>query len=80
MDELTTGLDPSARSDVWNYIRQLQQTTGMTVFMTTHLLEEADHADRIAILHEGELVALDKPEALRRGIRRRRHCDYCQRS
>ena len=65
MDEPTTGLDPSARSDVWNYIRQLQQTTGMTVFMTTHLLEEADHADRIAILHEGELVALDKPEALR---------------
>ena len=68
MDEPTTGLDPSARSDVWNYIRQLQQTTGMTVFMTTHLLEEADHADRIAILHEGELVALDKPEALRREL------------
>ena len=40
----------------------------MTVFMTTHLLEEADHADRIAILHEGELVALDKPEALRREL------------
>ncbi len=65
MDEPTTGLDPSARSDVWNYVRQLQQSTGMTVFMTTHLLEEADRADRIAILNEGELVALDQPDALR---------------
>lgn len=65
MDEPTTGLDPSARSDVWNYVHQLQQSTGMTVFMTTHLLEEADRADRIAILNEGELVALDQPDALR---------------
>ena len=65
MDEPTTGLDPSARSDLWNYIRRLQQSTGMTVFLTTHLLEEADQADRIAILNEGELVALNKPEILR---------------
>ncbi len=68
MDEPTTGLDPSARSDVWNYIGQLQQSTGMTVFMTTHLLEEADRADRIAILNEGELVALDQPESLRSAL------------
>jgi len=65
MDEPTTGLDPSARSDLWNYIRQLQESTGMTVFLTTHLLEEADHSDRIAILNEGEMVALNKPDILR---------------
>ena len=65
MDEPTTGLDPSARSDLWNYIRQLQESTGMTVFLTTHLLEEADHSDRIAILNEGKMVALNKPDILR---------------
>ena len=68
MDEPTTGLDPAARSDVWNAIRNLQASTGMTVFMTTHLLEEADRADRIAILNHGSLVALDAPSVLRREL------------
>jgi ABC-2 type transport system ATP-binding protein len=65
LDEPSTGLDPAARSDVWDYLRQLREQDGVTVVLTTHLLEEADKADRIAILDRGKLVALDTPDALR---------------
>jgi ABC-2 type transport system ATP-binding protein len=65
MDEPSTGLDPGARADLWQYLNRLRDSFGVTVVLTTHLLEEADKADRIAILNEGELVALDTPEALR---------------
>jgi ABC-2 type transport system ATP-binding protein len=65
LDEPSTGLDPGARSDLWSYLRALRDEQGVTVVLTTHLLEEADKADRIAILHEGRLVALDTPDALR---------------
>ena len=58
-------MDPAARSDVWDYLRQLREQDGVTVVLTTHLLEEADKADRIAILDRGKLVALDTPDALR---------------
>ena len=65
LDEPSTGLDPGARSDLWEYLQQVRDDDGVTVVLTTHLLEEADKADRIAILHEGRLVALDTPDALR---------------
>jgi ABC-2 type transport system ATP-binding protein len=65
LDEPSTGLDPAARNDVWDYLRQLREQDGVTVVLTTHLLEEADKADRIAILDRGKLVALDTPAALR---------------
>ncbi|HEX3725503.1 MAG TPA: ABC transporter ATP-binding protein [Pirellulales bacterium] len=65
LDEPSTGLDPGARSDLWSYLRTLQKCHGVTIVLTTHLLEEADKADRIAILHEGQIVALDSPDALR---------------
>lgn len=68
MDEPSTGLDPGARNDVWRYLQNLRDSMGVTVMMTTHLLEEADKADRIAILHQGQLVALDKPVALRENV------------
>jgi ABC-2 type transport system ATP-binding protein len=68
MDEPTTGLDPAARIDLWNVLRQLQQDSGMTIFMTTHLLEEAERADRVAILNAGQLVALDQPDVLRQQL------------
>ena len=68
MDEPTTGLDPTARIDLWNVLRQLQQDSGMTIFMTTHLLEEAERADRVAILNAGQLVALDQPDVLRQQL------------
>jgi ABC-2 type transport system ATP-binding protein len=65
LDEPSTGLDPAARNDVWSYLHQLREQDGVTVVLTTHLLEEADKADRIAILDRGKLVALDTPDALR---------------
>lgn len=65
LDEPSTGLDPAARSDLWNYLRFLQGEYGLTVVMTTHLLEEGDRADRIGILHRGDLVAIDRPATLR---------------
>jgi ABC-2 type transport system ATP-binding protein len=65
LDEPSTGLDPAARSDMWGYLRELRDQEGVTVVLTTHLLEEADKADRIAILDRGQLVALDSPDALR---------------
>ena len=65
LDEPTTALDPGARTDMWDYLTRLREETGLTIVMTSHLLEEADRADRIAILHEGTIVALDTPNALR---------------
>ena len=65
LDEPSTGLDPGARSDLWNYLQAIRAEHGVTIVLTTHLLEEADKADRIAILHEGVLVALDSPDSLR---------------
>lgn len=65
LDEPSTGLDPGARSDLWQHLQLLQREFGVTVVMTTHLLEEAEKADRIAILNLGQLVATDSPDALR---------------
>lgn len=65
LDEPSTGLDPGARSDLWGYLRQICDEDGVTVVLTTHLLEEADKADRLAILNAGSLVALDTPDNLR---------------
>lgn len=68
LDEPSTGLDPGARSDLWDYLQQVRAEDGVTVVLTTHLLEEADKADRLAILNAGALVALDTPDALRAGV------------
>ncbi|MDA7980701.1 MAG: ABC transporter ATP-binding protein [Pirellulales bacterium] len=68
MDEPSTGLDPAARYDFWTYLRQLRDEHGVTVLLTTHLLEEADHADRVAILSEGQIVACGAPEELRKEV------------
>jgi ABC-2 type transport system ATP-binding protein len=65
LDEPSTGLDPGARIDLWKYLGDLRSDQGVTVVLTTHLLEEADRADRIAILHQGRLAALGRPDALR---------------
>ncbi|MCA9151050.1 MAG: ABC transporter ATP-binding protein [Planctomycetales bacterium] len=68
LDEPSTGLDPGARSDLWQYVRNLRDELQMTIVLTTHLLDEADRADRIAILHEGQLVASGDPGQLRSDI------------
>jgi ABC-2 type transport system ATP-binding protein len=65
LDEPSTGLDPAARSDLWQYLKRQRDEHGTTIVLTTHFLDEADGADRIAILNEGRLVALGSPEELR---------------
>jgi ABC-2 type transport system ATP-binding protein len=65
LDEPSTGLDPAARSDLWQYLRQLKTSQGTTIVLTTHYLDEAEGADRLAILNEGRLVALGTPDDLR---------------
>jgi ABC-2 type transport system ATP-binding protein len=73
MDEPSTGLDPSARIDLWRHLRQVSgpQTEtggGVTVLLTTHLMEEADQADRLAIMDRGKVMASDTPAALKERI------------
>jgi ABC-2 type transport system ATP-binding protein len=68
LDEPSTGLDPGARSDLWHYLAQLRGQQGVTVVLTTHLLDEAERADRIAIMHRGEVAALDTPTVLRAAV------------
>ncbi|MGI9428681.1 MAG: ATP-binding cassette domain-containing protein [Bythopirellula sp.] len=67
LDEPSTGLDPGARADLWQVLQQLREQ-GVTLVLTTHLLEEAERADRIAIMHQGQLAALDTPAALQASI------------
>jgi ABC-2 type transport system ATP-binding protein len=69
LDEPTTGLDPASRAAMWTMLRELKAATGLTVFLTTHYMEEADHwCDRVAIFDHGRVVALDTPEALKAAI------------
>jgi ABC-2 type transport system ATP-binding protein len=68
LDEPTTGLDPGARIDLWNYLKVLRDTEGVTVLVTTHLMEEAEKCDRLLILSEGQIVALGTPAELRSEI------------
>lgn len=68
LDEPSTGLDPGARSDLWQYLEQVRETDGVTILVTTHLLDEAQRADRIAIMHAGNLAALDTPVALQAAV------------
>lgn len=68
LDEPSTGLDPMARVDLWNILDQLRRKLGMTVVLTTHLMDEAERCDRVAILHRGRLLGCDSPDALRATI------------
>jgi ABC-2 type transport system ATP-binding protein len=68
LDEPTTGLDPGARRDLWQYLAILRDEEHVTVIVTTHLMEEAERCDRLAILNEGNLVALGTPAELRQEI------------
>ena len=68
LDEPTTGLDPGARRDLWQYLQILRDEEKVTVIVTTHLMEEAERCDRLAILNEGKLVALGTPAELKHEI------------
>jgi ABC-2 type transport system ATP-binding protein len=65
LDEPTIGLDPQTRASIWGYIRELKEREEITIFMTTHYMDEAEFCDRIAIMDHGEIVALDTPAALK---------------
>lgn len=68
LDEPTTGLDPGARRDLWQYLEILRDEEHVSIIVTTHLMEEAEHCDRLAILNQGKLVALGTPAELKREI------------
>jgi ABC-2 type transport system ATP-binding protein len=68
LDEPTTGLDPGARRDLWQYLAQLRDQENVTVLVTTHLMEEAERCDRLAILSHGKLVGLGTPAELKAEI------------
>jgi ABC-2 type transport system ATP-binding protein len=68
LDEPTIGLDPQTRRSIWTYIRELKETEEITIFMTTHYMDEAEWCDRIAIMDHGQIVALDSPETLKAGV------------
>jgi len=68
LDEPTTGLDPGVRLEFWEYLNVLRSQEGVTVLLTTHLLEEAEKCDRLGILHQGQLVAAGSPDSLKGDI------------
>jgi ABC-2 type transport system ATP-binding protein len=72
LDEPTVGLDPQTRASIWAYVRDLQSRENITIFMTTHYMDEAEYCDRIAIIDEGRLLVVDTPEALKARVGRDR--------
>ncbi len=68
LDEPTIGLDPQTRSSIWSYITKLEDEHDVTIFLTTHYMDEAEYCDRIAIIDRGKIVVLDTPEALKASV------------
>jgi ABC-2 type transport system ATP-binding protein len=68
LDEPTVGLDPQTRVNIWDYIQALRDQEAITIFLTTHYMDEAEYCDRIAIIDNGEIVVMDTPEALKAAV------------
>ncbi len=68
LDEPTVGLDPQTRSSIWAYINELKKREDITIFLTTHYMDEAENCDRIAIIDHGKIQAIDTPEALKASV------------
>jgi ABC-2 type transport system ATP-binding protein len=68
LDEPSTGLDPIARNEVWSYLAEVRQSDRVTVLLTTHLMDEADRCDRVAIMDVGKLIAFDTPATLKERV------------
>jgi ABC-2 type transport system ATP-binding protein len=68
LDEPSVGLDPGARHDLWVYLQRLREKEGVTILVTTHLVDEGDRSDRVLVLNQGRIVALDTPAALKEQI------------
>ena len=66
LDEPTLGLDPQSRSRLWEFILDMRSKEGTTIFLTTHYMDEAGYADRIAIMDHGKIIALDSPKGLKK--------------
>ncbi len=75
LDEPTLGLDPQTRNRIWEYLRALAHKAGTTVFMTTHYMDEAENCDRVAIIDQGRIVALDTPAGLKKSTGKKRMDD-----
>lgn len=69
LDEPTLGLDPQTRNRIWDYLHGLRRTKKITLFLTTHYMDEAENCDRIAVIDFGKIIALDTPENLKRMVR-----------
>lgn len=68
LDEPTIGLDPQTRRHIWRYLQQLREREAITIFLTTHYMDEAEICDRIAIMDHGEIIAIDTPANLKRKV------------
>jgi ABC-2 type transport system ATP-binding protein len=68
LDEPTVGLDPQTRLSIWRYLRELRASERITIFLTTHYMDEAENCDRIAIINEGRIIALGTPDALKASV------------
>ncbi|MDY6795659.1 MAG: ATP-binding cassette domain-containing protein [Actinomycetota bacterium] len=68
LDEPTIGLDPQTRNHIWEYIRELKKRHDITIFLTTHYMDEAENCDRIAVIDYGKIIALDTPESLKNQV------------
>ncbi|MEE8353856.1 MAG: ATP-binding cassette domain-containing protein, partial [Dehalococcoidales bacterium] len=65
LDEPTLGLDPQTRRHIWDYVLELRREEELTIFLTTHYMDEAEHCDRIAVIDRGKIIALDTPDKLK---------------
>ncbi len=65
LDEPTLGLDPQTRNHIWEYVLEMRRSEGTTIFLTTHYMDEAEYAERIAIIDHGKLVVIDTPKKLK---------------
>jgi ABC-2 type transport system ATP-binding protein len=68
LDEPTIGLDPQTRVHIWDYVDTLRERESTTMFLTTHYMDEAERCDRIAIIDQGRIVAIDTPDALKASV------------
>ena len=69
LDEPTTGLDPLSRRNLWDYLKKVREETKMTVFLTTHYLEEAEDADKVCIINHGKIVAIGTPDEIKKTLK-----------
>jgi ABC-2 type transport system ATP-binding protein len=69
LDEPTLGLDPQTRNRIWDYLNNLRRSKSITIFLTTHYMDEAENCDRIAVIDYGKIIALDTPDTLKRMVR-----------